>query len=114
MIERILLSALTMGSLSFLQFYSMINSGLDLMAAQNITLLLMVLFENVMVGNCRSEKKSAFFLNPLNNPILFIGTLIAQAVHIGAMYTPGLKDLLGLSPVDMNTWLSLLTVALSV
>lgn len=114
MLERVFLSALVMGSVSFWYFNSLIKSGMNLDSARNLTLLLMVLFENVMVGNCRSETKSAFSLNPLRNPILLIGTIAAQLIHILAMYTPGVREALGMGPVSLDTWFTLLTLALSV
>ncbi len=82
--------------------------------ARNGTLLLMVLFENVHVFNSRSETLSAFRHNPLRNRLLLFGTLIAQLVHIGAMYTPGLCDVLQVQPVSFEMWLKLLGVALSI
>ena len=51
--------------------------------------------------------------NPLRNKILLFGTVIAQLVHIGAMYTPGLSDVLGVAPVSLDHWLELLLLALS-
>jgi len=114
MLERIALSALVMGGVSFWFFDQLMKSGVELDSARNLTLLLMVLFENVMVGNCRSETKSAFTLNPLRNPILLIGTMMAQLIHIAAMYTPGLRDVLGVSPVTLGEWMPLLGMALSV
>ena len=50
--------------------------------------------------------------SPLRNKLLLIGTLTAQAVHIGAMYTPGLNDMLGIQPVSFEHWLELLGLAL--
>jgi hypothetical protein len=52
--------------------------------------------------------------NPLRNPILLFGTAAAQLVHIGAMYTPWISDVLGIQPVSPAHWLQLLLVALSV
>jgi len=114
MIERVVLSALVMSGVSFGLFYYLMNTGVSLEAARNLTLLLMVLFQNVMVGNCRSETKSAFKLNPLRNPLLLFGTIGAQLIHIVAMYTPGLKDVLGVSPVTLAQWGELFLMALSV
>ncbi len=74
----------------------------------------MVLFENVHVFNSRSETLSAFRHNPLRNRLLLFGTLIAQLGHIGAMYTPGLRDVLLVQPVSFEMWLKLLGVALSI
>jgi len=50
----------------------------------------------------------------MRNKLLLGGTIIAQLVHIGAMYTPWLGDVLGASPVTFAQWLTLLGLALSV
>lgn len=114
MFERIGLSALIMGGVSFFYFKHLIDTGMSEVSARNMTLLLMVLFENFMVANCRSETKSTFSMNPLRNRILFFGTIISQLVHIGALYTPYLKDVLGVSPVSLSDWMMLFVLGLSV
>lgn len=114
MIERVVISALVIGVVAFLVFQWLMSRGFTLEEARNGTLLLMVLFENVHVFNCRSEVRSAFLHNPLRNPILLIGTAVAQLVHIAAMYTPGLSDVLGIQPVSVQHWLELLALALTV
>jgi len=114
MIERVVIAALVMGSVAFVIFQFLLTQGYSLDQARNGTLLLMVLFENIHVFNCRSETRSAFRLNPLRNPILLFGTLAAQLIHIGAMYTPWISDVLGIQPVSPQQWLQLLSVALTV
>lgn len=114
MIERVVIAALVIGVLAFLLFQYLIARGYTLDEARNGTLLLMVLFENVHVFNCRSESRSVFRHNPLRNPILLIGTASAQLVHIGAMYTPWISDVLHIQPVSPQHWLELLGLALSV
>jgi len=114
MIERVIIAALVIGSVAFLVFQWLISRGFTLEEARNGTLLLMVLFENVHVFNCRSENRSVFRHNPLRNPILLIGTVVAQLVHIGAMYTPWISDVLQLQPVTAEHWLELLALALTV
>ena len=114
MIERVVLSALVMGVTAFLLFQWLLNSGYTVDDARNGTLLLMVLFENVHVFNCRSETRSAFRHNPLRNPLLLFGTATAQLVHIGAMYTPWISDVLHVKPVSPQQWLDLLGIALIV
>ncbi len=113
MVERVLLSALAMGCVAFLVFQWLLTNGYTLDAARNGTLLLMVLFENIHVFNSRSESRSVFRHSPLRNPLLLIGTLAAQGIHIGAMYTPWLSDVLGIQPVTPGHWLELLVLALS-
>ena len=114
MIERVVLSALVMGTMAFFLFQWLLNSGYTVDEARNGTLLLMVLFENVHVFNCRSETRSAFRHNPLRNPILLVGTIAAQLVHIGAMYTPWIRDVLHVQPVSPTHWLQLLGLALTI
>jgi calcium-translocating P-type ATPase len=112
MVERTLLSALVIGAFAFLEFRSLIDAGVGVDEARNAVLLLMVLFENVHVFNSRAEYRLALTQSPLRNPLLLFGTLIAQAIHIGAMHTPGLSDVLGAMPVSPARWTELLGIAL--
>ena len=112
MIERVIISALTIGILGFGEFQWMLSQGYELETARNTLLLLMVLFENVHVFNCRSELRSAFQHAPMRNRLLVFGTLGAQLIHIGALYTPGINDILGTHSVSFGHWLNLLGLAL--
>ena len=112
MLERVIINALVMGCIAFAVFYWQISQGMDEDSARNITLLLMVLFENVHVFNSRSETVSVFRQNFFGNPLLLFGMLAAQAIHIIAMHTPGLNTVLMLQPVSVETWSNLLFIAL--
>ena len=112
MIERVLVNALVMGVLAFATFYWQIQNGANIESARNITLLLMVLFENVHVLNSRSETRSLLRQYFFGNPFLIFGMLGAQAIHIGAMYTPGLREILQVQPVSIVQWSQLLSIAL--
>lgn len=114
MIERVVFAALVIGIAAFIIFQLLLEQGYGVDEARNGTLLLMVLFENIHVFNCRSETRSALTHNPLRNPILLFGTLAAQLIHIGAMYTPWISEVLGIQPVSPTHWLQLLLVALSI
>ncbi|NPV61748.1 MAG: HAD-IC family P-type ATPase [Methanotrichaceae archaeon] len=114
MLERIGLSAAVIGGVSFGLYNWLLGMGWSLEEARNSVVLLMVLFENVQVFNSRSELRSAFNHDPLRNRLLFFGTLAAQAVHIAAMYTPGLSDVLQIQPVTLEQWVMLLLLALSI
>jgi len=114
MIERVVVSALTIGIVAFLLFQYLMTQGFTMEEARNATLLLMVLFENIHVFNSRSETRSVFRHNPLRNPILLFGTASAQLIHIGAMYTPWISDVLQIQPVSLDHWLQLLGMALTV
>lgn len=112
MMERVALSALVIGALAFGAYQWMLGRGYTIEEARNGTLLLMVLFENVQAFNSRSETMSVFRHSPLRNKLLFFGTIAAQLVHIGAMYTPGLREVLGVQPVSLEHWIELLALAL--
>ena len=114
MVERVVVSALTMGITAFLVFQWLLNSGFSLDEARNGTLLLVVLFENVHVFNCRSETTSIFKQKFFRNRILLMGTLAAQLIHIGAMYTPGLNTVLNIQPISFEHWLELFAIAFTV
>ena len=77
-----------------------------------LSAVVMVLFENVQAFNSRSETLPAFAHNPVRNRLLLFGTLAAQLVHIGAMYTPGLSTVLELVPITLEEWTLLAGVAL--
>ena len=112
MVERVVVNALVMGVLAFATFSWQIQNGAEVESARNVTLLLMVLFENVHVLNSRSETRSIFRQYFFGNPLLIFGMLGAQAIHIGAMYTPGLRDVLQVQPVSIVQWSQLLSIAL--
>lgn len=114
MIERVISSALVIGLVAFFLFKTLLDWGYTVEEARNSTLLLMVLFENVHVFNCRSETLSIFQHNPMRNRILLFGTLAAQLIHIGAMYTPWISNVLGVQPVSIEHWSQLLVLALTV
>lgn len=114
MIERTIIGALTMGFVGFGFFYFMLENGWSEYSARNALLLLMVLFENVHVGNCRSETKSALVLSPFKSPILLIGVLIAFLIHVCAMYLPLGQKVLQTEPIQLNTWILLLILSLTI
>lgn len=111
MLERVALSALVIGGLAFAVYQWLLGRGYTVEEARNSVLLLMVLFENVQAFNSRSETLSVFRHDLLRNKFLLFGTLAAQLVHIGAMYTPGLREVLGVHPVSAAHWLELLAIA---
>jgi magnesium-transporting ATPase (P-type) len=113
MIEQVALSGLVIGVVGFFLFQTLLAQGWSEFEARNTLLLLMVLFENVHVFNCRSETRSAFLVPIVANPFLVLSVVIAQGVHIGAMYTPGLRDVLGIAPVSIDLWLTVAAMSLS-
>jgi magnesium-transporting ATPase (P-type) len=114
MIERVVISALVIGVVAFLLYQWLLERGFSIDEARNGVLLLMVLFENIHVFNSRSETRSVFRQSLWSNRILLIGTLAAQGVHIAAMYTPWISDVLRIQPISLSHWLELLAMAVTV
>jgi magnesium-transporting ATPase (P-type) len=114
MVERTIVSAVVMGLVAFAAFWWMMGAGWSEPAARNAVLLLMVLFENVHIGNCRSETRSALTLSPLRSPILVAGALIALFIHLGSMHVPLGQRVLGVEPMGLAALVSLWALALTV
>ncbi|MFP4157117.1 MAG: cation-translocating P-type ATPase [Opitutales bacterium] len=115
MIKQVGIIGAWMGLVAFGVFYYLIEIvHMETAEARNLLLLLMVLFENGHVFNCRSEDRSIFKIPLSANWLLIATVVIAQGVHIASMYTPGLSDVLGTQPVSLQSWLTLLVLALSI
>ena len=112
MISRVVTGGLYMGIVGFSIFYWMLSLGYAEDTARNITLLLMVLFENVHVFNSRSEKLSIFEINHRRNLLLLLSVVVTQGIHIASLYIPFMQDLLHLEPVSLKEWSILLLIAL--
>ncbi|MBW3165095.1 cation-translocating P-type ATPase [Ferrimonas balearica] len=113
MLERVLSSALYMGGVAFAVFAFALSQGVAEAEARNLTLLMMVLFENVHALSSRSERRSLRHQPFFSNPLLLLGILIAQGIHIGAIAFPPLAQLLALEPVTLTQWGTLLALALT-
>lgn len=112
MVERTFVAAAVMAALAFAAYRWMLAEGWTVAAAQNGVLLTLVLFENVQAGASRSETGSLLALSPLRNRLLLVGTVLAQVIHIAALYTPGVRELLRLEPVSLGQWLATLGLAM--
>ena len=114
MLERTILGAAVMGVVAFGTFDWMLKAEWSESSARNALLLLMVLFENIHIGNCRSESKSVFQLSPLGSPILLVGMVSAFLIHVMMIYLPRGNTLLDTEPVDVKTWGILMALSLTV
>jgi len=114
MIQRMVVATMVVGIGGFLTFLLALRAGWSEAEARNLLLLVMVLFENFHVANCRSETQSAFGMSPLRSPVLLFGVLGALLVHVLSMYLPFLQDILETSSVSPGTWALAIGVALTV
>jgi len=111
MVVQTIISGLIMGALAFSTWAWLLAQGMGVHEARNFVLLLMVLLENVHAFNCRSERASIFRIPLQRNPLLIGGVLIAQSVHILVMQWPFMQRVLGVAPVSLEAWFSLLGLA---
>lgn len=100
-IEHVLVAGGTMGVLAFAMFFLAFSGTGNHGAAQNITLLMMVLLGNVHALSSRSETRSLFRIPYFANPFLAIATPVALTVHLISMWVPGLNSVIGLAPVSL-------------
>ena len=112
MISRVIVGGLYMGITAFALFYTLLEYGYEEDMARNITLLLMVLFENVHVFNSRTENNSIFKIDHAKNKFLWMSVIIAQAVHVISMYNPFMQSVLNVQPVSIEMWGVLLFIAI--
>ncbi len=111
-VQHVLITGSVMGVLAFAVYAYLSSIGTPAESARNLTLMLMVLFGNLHALSSRSELRSIFSIPFFGNPFLALAVPFAQLIHIGAMYTPGLSDILEVSPISLREWLVLLGVAL--
>ena len=112
MVERIVVAAVVMGGCGLLTFAWLLDNGWTEPAARNALLLLLVLFENVQLGNARSETRSLLRMPPWKSPILLAGAAGAFGIHLAALYFPPAQLVLGTAPVSLDVWLLLVAIAL--
>ncbi len=112
--QEVLVSGLIMGLVTFVVWFFFIKIGYSPEYASNYSLMLMVLFQSAHAFNCRSEVTSIFKIPIKKNLLLVLGIVAAQALHIAATYTPFMQKTLGLSPINLREWVSLLAFASTV
>jgi len=111
MIRRIAVGGLYIGIASFILFYFLLENGHSEESARNITLLLMVLFENVHVFNSRTEYNFLHKIGYKNSAALIILVIFTQLLHIACMHIPFMQNVLSTQPVSFDIWLWLAGVA---
>ena len=111
MVEQVALSGLTIGLIGFGVWIYLLNAGWEEEPARNLLLLLIVLFQNYHVFNCRSEYVSAFRMPFRNNPLAFIAVIAALGLHTLVMHVPLMQSLLRIAPVTLEQFLILAALA---
>ena len=90
--------------------------GQDYSLAQERTIALttLVLFQAFHLFSSRSELRSVFTMNPLENRFLALAQTGALAVHVGALYWAGTQFVLRFEPVPGDAWWRMLAVSVTV
>lgn len=114
MVQQTAVSGVTMGLLSFGTWYGLLQAGWDEATARNLVLLLMVLFQNFHVFNCRSEYVSAFKVPLRRNVLLVVGVVAALGLHLFSMQTSFMQSLLRVEPVSSAEFFYLFLLASTV
>jgi magnesium-transporting ATPase (P-type) len=115
MIQEVLLSGMVMSvAVSVMWYYLLEVEKVDIVTSRTLVMLLMVLFQNLHVLNCRSELKSIFSIPPSNNWYLIGAIFLAHAIHVGASYIPLLANLLELRPYEFDDWAFVMETSLTI
>jgi len=108
MVEETVLSGFYMGICAFFVFGWVLGQGASETGARSVVILMMVLFENVHVFNCRSEYLSVFRVPLAANPFVAVAVVLTLALHVFVTYTPELGQFLRVIPVSADSWLLIL------
>jgi Ca2+-transporting ATPase len=86
----------------------------DITKAWTISLTALAMFQWFNAWNCRSESKSIFAMNPFSNMYLIGATVLVVGLQILAVYNPLMQRILKTVPLELNEWLMIIPIALSV
>ena len=88
----------------------------DFTLAQERTVALstLVVFQAFHLFSSRSELRSVFTMNPLENRFLAFAQAGALLVHIGALYWAGTQFVLRVEPIPLEAWWRIVAVAVTV
>jgi Ca2+-transporting ATPase len=109
--ERTVLAGVIQAAGALSLFWWEFDQSGSLARAQTIALTTLVLFQSFHVGNSRSEHESVFRIHPFSNPLLFLATAGALAIHVAALSLPVTQHALHIEPVDTADWLRMTAVA---
>jgi calcium-translocating P-type ATPase len=112
--ERTVVAGLVMAAGTLVLFQWELSRDATLGYAQTVALTTMVLFQMFHVGNCRSEHRSIFARSPFSNPFLFLATIAALGIHVGALYFAPTQLVLRVEPLERDAWIRIVGVAASI
>ncbi len=102
MVQRMLVMSSVMAIGTFLVFWSYYET--DFGKAMTMAVTVMVISQWFKVWACRAEYRSVFQTSFWGNKYIVFGTLIVIVLHVVAVYTPFMQDLLQLQPLYAWEW----------
>lgn len=90
------------------------NYQTDLVKAWTISLTTLAVFQWLNAWNCKSEDRSIFKTNPLENKFLIAATFIVVILQIFALYNPFMQKILHTTPLSLADWVPIILISFSV
>lgn len=113
LIQEIAVASIIIGTLVFAVWYYLIKIlNMDLTIARGYIMALMVFIQNIHVFNCRSEKKSAFFVSIKNNPFIVVGVILTILLQIIIMESNFMTNILQTVSIPLFNLLCLFGLSL--
>jgi P-type Ca2+ transporter type 2C len=100
---KIFILAFTMASLAIVLFFRGLN--VDLVYAQSVALMILIILELYNIYNIKADDKSIFKTNIFNNKVFLFGGFISILLALFAMYNPFMQIALGLKPISFVDWI---------
>lgn len=72
--------------------------------ARTLVFTTLVVYQLILVFNCRSENKSLLQMDPFSNKYLVIGVIGSFALQLLAVYTPFMQTIFGTVSLDLFDW----------
>ncbi len=86
----------------------------DFYHALTMSFTAMAIFQWFNAWNCRSDEKSIFQVNPFSNKFLLVATPTVVILQLFAIYNPFMQKVLTTTPLNLNDWILIIMVVLSI
>lgn len=114
LLERLVVVGIVLAIGSLYIFLGNYLNGTRLAMSRTAALTTMVFFQFFHVFNSRSETRSVFVMNPLNNKFLFITVIGAFVAQLGLIYLPAMQFIFKTEPLPLEAWIPIILTASTV
>ncbi len=114
LIQRTVLVGLVISLGVIYTFVRAFWAGEPIEKARSVAVTTMVFFQFFQAFNSRSEMRSLFSMNPLDNSFLFFSMIAAFFAQVAFLYMPAFQWVFRTEPITMSDWLHILSVAATV